>query len=302
METLSHLMHKCRGRQKGSIIMTEEAIKARIEAGRHFVARWQQPGEEDFVSDQQKKLPQPPLVKEPMREESIELPKNFEDLKLTNDILAVIGNRKSQRVYTQEKMSLLELSFLLWATQGVKDIRGRKYATLRTVPCGGARHEFECYMLIQNVEGLEDGSYHYLPMEHRIEMLHTRAEIEAAEDKEYHEIINETLNGQKWASKANVVFYYSMVAYRAEWRYGIHAHRVALIDAGHITENLYLACTAANLGTCAIGALASSLVDRVFELDGVEEFAFYAASVGTVSVANVQAEQDFYAFVKRDNL
>ena len=282
--------------------MTEEAIKARIEAGRHFVARWNQPGEEDFVSDQQKKLPQPPLTKDPMREESIELPKNFTDLELNNDILSVIYNRKSSRVYTQEKMSLLELSYLLWATQGVKDIRGRKYATLRTVPCGGARHEFECYMLIQNVEGLEDGSYHYLPMGHRIEMLHKKAEIEAAEGKEVREIINATLNGQSWASKANVVFYYSMVAYRAEWRYGIHAHRVALIDAGHITENLYIACCSAGLGTCAIGALASELCDRVFELDGVEEFAFYAASVGTISAANAQAEQDFYAFVKRDNL
>ena len=282
--------------------MTEEAIKARIEAGRHFVARWNQPGEEDFVSDQKKKLPQPPLAKEPMREESIELPKNFTDLELNNDILSVIYNRKSSRVYTQEKMSLLELSYLLWATQGVKDIRGRKYATLRTVPCGGARHEFECYMLIQNVEGLEDGSYHYLPMGHRLEMLHTKAEIEAAEGKELREIITATLNGQSWASKANGVFYYSMVAYRAEWRYGIHAHRVALIDAGHITENLYIACCSANLGTCAIGALASDLCDRVFELDGVEEFAFYAASVGTISEANAQAEQDFYAFVKRDNL
>lgn len=288
--------------KKGRNIMTEEAIKARIEAGRHFVARWNQPGEEDFVSDQKKKLPQPPLAKEPMREESIELPKNFTDLELNNDILSVIYNRKSSRVYTQEKMSLLELSYLLWATQGVKDIRGRKYATLRTVPCGGARHEFECYMLIQNVEGLEDGSYHYLPMGHRLEMLHTKAEIEAAEGKELREIITATLNGQSWASKANVVFYYSMVAYRAEWRYGIHAHRVALIDAGHITENLYIACCSANLGTCAIGALASDLCDRVFELDGVEEFAFYAASVGTISEANAQAEQDFYAFVKRDNL
>ena len=282
--------------------MTEEAIKARIEAGRHFVARWQQPGEEDFVSDQQKKLPQPSLVKEPMREESIELPKNFEDLKLTNDILAVIGNRKSQRVYTQEKMSLLELSFLLWATQGVKDIRGRKYATLRTVPCGGARHEFECYMLIQNVEGLEDGSYHYLPMEHRIEMLHTKAEIEAAEGKEYREIINETLNGQKWASKANVVFYYSMVAYRAEWRYGIYAHRTALMDAGHMAENLYLACTGIGLGCCAIASFSDELCNQMLSLDGEEEFTAYVIPVGTVRDCDKAAEQAFYKFVEDEDL
>ena len=103
--------------------MTEEAIKQRIETGRRFMARWSQPGDETFESDQQKKLPQPPLVKAAMRETAIELPKNFEDLELNNDILSVINNRKSSRIYTQETMSLLQLSYLLWTTQGVKDIR-----------------------------------------------------------------------------------------------------------------------------------------------------------------------------------
>lgn len=282
--------------------MTDDAIKSRIENGRRFMARWSQPGDETFESDQQKKLPQPPLVKAPMREAAIELPKNFEALNLNNDILSVINNRKSSRVYTQKPMSLLELSYLLWATQGVKDIRGRSYATLRTVPCGGARHEFECYMLIQNVEGLNDGSYHYLPMEHKIEMLNTSAELESAYAMSFRDIISATLNGQVWGAKSNIVFYYSMVAYRAEWRYGIRAHRVALIDAGHITENLYIACSSAGIGTCAIGAVNTALCDKVFELDGVEEFAFYAATAGMISAADAQAEKDFYAFVKRDNL
>lgn len=37
---------------------------------------------EEFESDQDKKLPQPPLVKEAMRKESIELPKNFDALQI----------------------------------------------------------------------------------------------------------------------------------------------------------------------------------------------------------------------------
>lgn len=282
--------------------MTEEAIKHRIETGRRFMARWSQPGDETFESDQQKKLPQPPLVKAPMRETAIELPKNFEDLELNNDILSVINNRKSSRIYTQETMSLLQLSYLLWTTQGVKDIRGRSYATIRTVPCGGARHEFECYMLIQNVEGLEDGSYHYLPMEHKIELLDTKAALEERLGVQYRDLMVATINGQLWGAKSNVIFHYSMVAYRAEWRYGIRAHRTALIDAGHVTENLYIACSAANIGTCAIGSVNPPLCDQIFELDGVEEFSFYGATVGMISESNAQAEKDIYAFVKRDNL
>ena len=65
-------------------------------------------------------------------------------------------------------MDLLTLSFLLWAQQGIRGIRGNNYATLRTVPSAGSRHPFECYPLILHVEGLEPGLYHYLPMEHRL--------------------------------------------------------------------------------------------------------------------------------------
>lgn len=74
-------------------------------------------------------------------------------------------------MYTQEPMSLLELSYILWTCQGVKQIRGKKYATLRTVPSGGARHGFELYFVCQNVEGLNPGTYHYLPLKHCIEFL-----------------------------------------------------------------------------------------------------------------------------------
>ena len=123
---------------------------------------------EEFESDQDKKLPQPPLVKAAMRKDSIELPKNFDALSVHSNFLDIINTRHSSRVYTQEPMSLLELSYMLWTCQGVKQIRGKKYATLRTVPSGGARHGFELYFVCQNVEGLNPGTFHYLPMEHRI--------------------------------------------------------------------------------------------------------------------------------------
>ncbi|MBS6455623.1 MAG: hypothetical protein KH376_07770 [Holdemanella biformis] len=80
---------------------------------------------EEFESDQDKKLPQPPLVKEAMRKESIELPKNFDALQICSNFLDIINTRHSSRVYTQEPMSLLELSYILWTCQGVKQIRGK---------------------------------------------------------------------------------------------------------------------------------------------------------------------------------
>lgn len=229
-----------------------------------------------------------------MRDKKIELTQDFSELELKHDLVELIRDRRSTRIYTEETVTKAQLSFLLWATQGVKAIRGKSYATLRTVPCGGARHEFETYLLIRRVEGLEPGAYHYLPMEHALEFLHPVSDIE--------NVITQSLEGQKWAEKANVVFYWSMVPYRAEWRYGIYAHRVAMIDMGHVGQNLYLACTGAGLGTCAIGAFSHEICSGLFELDGEEEYIVYTAPVGTVRESDRGAEQAFYRFVEEERL
>lgn len=247
---------------------------------------------EDFESDQDLKKPQPPLVKAPMTGENqqIPLPRDFSALPLDWDLSKLFFARKSSRLFTEEQMSLLQLSFLLWSTQGIKKLRGKAYATLRTVPCGGARHEFETYLLVRQVDGLKPGVYHYLPMTHTLEYLGDRQNLE--------ETISDTLCGQAWATKANVVFYWSMVAYRAEWRYGIYAHRTALIDTGHVGQNLYLACTGLGLGTCGIAAFSHDLCKQVFGLDGEEEYVVYTAPVGTIKPDNDAAEEmATYGFV-----
>ena len=268
-----------------------------IEKGRAFTHGYLEndPYEADFESDQELKRPQPPLVKAPMREESARtpLPRDFEKLERRDDLLSLIRDRRSARIYTGEEMSLLQLSFLLWSTQGIKKLRGKKYATLRTVPCGGARHEFETYLIVQNVTGLTPGAYHYLPMEHALEFLHPMDDIRGA--------ITEALCGQSWASKANVVFFWSMIPYRAEWRYGIYTHRTALIDVGHIGQNLYLACTGLSLGTCAIAAFSDPVSNALFELDGVEEYIVYTAPVGTIRECDTTEEDSFYKFVEEEN-
>lgn len=278
-------------------MLNELIQKDLIEQGRRFTMgyRLDDPYNEEFESDQERKLPQPPLVKAPMRPANavIDLPMEFDGLTTAN-LTEILLARKSNRVYTQEPISMLQLSYLLWATQGIKDIRGKSYATIRTVPCGGARHQFETYLMVRHVEGLQPGAYHYLPMGHKLEFLYPVADLE--------QTVSETMCEQNWAAKASVVFYWSMVPYRAEWRYGIYAHRVAMMDVGHVGENLYLAATALGLGTCAIGAFQHELCCRLFGLDGKEEYIVYAAPVGTIREADLEKEQAVYRFVEEEGL
>ena len=163
----------------------------RTEQGRRFLMGYRDDDTTEFVSDQEKKLPQPPLCKAPMGGERTVLPRDFSALLEGGGLYDLLTRRRSARIYTEGELRLLQLSFLLWATQGVRAMRGRAYATLRTVPSGGARHAFETYLLLRHVEGLRPGAYHYLPMEHALEFLHP---VERLED-----VVSDTLCGQSWA-------------------------------------------------------------------------------------------------------
>lgn len=271
--------------------MTEKERNERILKSRETI-RW---SGEEFDSDQKLLRPQPPLTKAAVSDVIISLPRNFEDLNMKQDFVKIINDRRSNRVFTDGDMDLLTLSFLLWSTQGVKGIRGNNYATLRTVPSAGARHPMETYLYIRKVDGLKSGLYHYLPLEHSIELL---SEIDI-NDAAFLDRVTHSVCGQKWVQKASVIFYYSLVLYRGEWRYGFNSHRVMMIDAGHVVENLYLSCSALGLGTCAIAALDTDTASGIFGLDGVEEEMFYCAPVGTISSENEDKEQGFYAFLKK---
>jgi len=234
---------------------------------------------DDIVSDEKQGLPQPPLEKQCGGIKLISLTKDFESVVKNNNYLDLLNSRTSKRKYTQEALSKDELSFLLWATQGVRQVVGKqKKATLRTVPSAGARHPFETYLFINRVDELEPGLYHYLALEHELEFIRP---VENQVDK-----LSEAFGGQTFFANAAVCFVWTVIPYRSEWRYGKLAQKYALVDAGHICQNLYLASEAIGCGSCAIGAYSQELVDGLLELDSSpsfennSEFVIYAASVG----------------------
>ncbi len=185
-------------------------------------------------------------------------------------LMEAIGSRVSVRKFSNEHVTLKELSFLLWATQGVKSLVSG--STLRTVPSAGARHSFETYLYIRLVEGIEEGIYRYLPLSHQL-VLEFKGEYFAEE-------ITGICFGQRYTGYSAVTFIWTAVPYRMEWRYHLAAHKVIAIDAGHLCQNLYLACQAIDAGTCAIGAYDQEKFDEFLKLDGNEEFVVYLAPVG----------------------
>lgn len=189
------------------------------------------------------------------------------------DLIAAIARRRSHRRFRELPLQLDELAMLLWATQGIREVLAPGYA-LRSVPSAGCRHAFETYLLIQRVADLEPGLYRYLPVEHALVP-------ERASDDLPARLTRATL-GQAFIASAPVVFAWTALPYRMEWRYHTAAHRVMLMDVGHICQNLYLACEAIQAGTCAIAAYHQELMDELLGVDGEEEFTVYLAPVGKV--------------------
>lgn len=230
----------------------------------------------DFRStDQQQGVPPPPAqLSVPEGHSVFELPK-FPKWQHVDDIalMYAIKKRRSIRAYQDKAVTIDHLAWLLWSTQGVR-MRPNETVTMRTVPSAGARHAFETYLCIQNVETLEPGIYRYQPLDHALVQMST---INAAE---LPTTLEQATLGQTFIGKAPVVFIWAAVPYRMEWRYGTAAHKVMLLDAGHIAQNLYLACTAIGAGTCAIAAYDQEKMDHLIGLDGNDQFTTYLAPVG----------------------
>jgi len=227
---------------------------------------------EGFKSDQSKGISHPDVQKPTDETAEVTVLPEF-DSSVTGDcsILDMINRRRSVRKFTDSPLSLEEFSWLLWATQGVQKVLGDGKATLRPVPSGGARHPFETYLLVNNVTGLKPGSYRYLPVDHSV--------VYNGEQKSPGEVIAGCL-GQTFCGECAVTFVWSVLPYRTEWRYGPVSHKIIAIDAGHLCQNLYLACTASGLGTCAIGAYDQDAMDDLMGFDGENEFTIYIAPVG----------------------
>jgi len=190
------------------------------------------------------------------------------------ELASAIANRQSRRSFTRQPLSLDELSFLLWATQGIREVLDAGTA-LRTVPSAGARHALETYLGVLNVTGLDRGFYRYLPLEH--ELL-----LESRDDQAARKLVQAAL-GQSFLGTAAVALLWTTIPYRMEWRYDAAAHKAIALDAGHVCQNLYLACEAIAAGACAVAAYDQERMDQLLRVDGQDEFTIYLAAVGKIA-------------------
>lgn len=200
-----------------------------------------------------------------------------EQFKFDIKLIDAIKNRRSQRKFTQDFLTLEELAFLLWATQGVTD---KNTFLHRAVPSAGSRHPFETYLVIKRVKNLDPGVYRYLPLDHKLCLVSEQSNVAK---KIFTSCF--TIN-QAQVQNAAVVFIWAAIPYRTEWRFGPYAYKFIALDGGHVCQNLHLAATAIQAGSCAIAAYEQEAVDKIIGVNGKDEFAVYLATVGKIALAS----------------
>lgn len=210
-------------------------------------------------------LPEP--YKEYPGSNRIELPTPPEGSHMTLD--EALRRRRSVRAFAGKPISLGQLSYLLWASNGIRKAeRGHEF---RTVPSAGALYPVETYVIVHDVDGVPPGAYHYAIREHALEELRTG---DLGRD------ITRAALGQRMCADAAVVFVWTAIFNRSKWKYGQRAYRYVYLDAGHVGHGLALSAASLGLGSCQVGALFDDEVNQILGVDGVEESVVYMSVVG----------------------
>lgn len=193
--------------------------------------------------------------------EAVELPEPRYESEMS--VEEALKSRRSIRVYKDEPLTLTNLSQLLWVAQGITADWGG-----RTAPSAGATYPLEVYVVVGEVENLEDGLYHYNPKTHTITK------------KKHGDLRNELANaalGQDMLRKAPISFILTAIYGRTTGRYGERGIRYVHMEVGHVGQNIYLQAETLGLGTVVVGAFYD---DRVKDTFGIAEEPLYIIPVG----------------------
>jgi putative peptide maturation dehydrogenase len=155
----------------------------------------------------------------------------------------VLRRRRTARGYEPgAALSLDQLAVLLhtvFGCTGVADRRNGYVLQKKTSPSGGGLHPIEAYPIVRRVDGLASGLYHYDSERHALELIEELAEDDATEYLRF------STCGQAPFQHAQVAFVLTARFRRNFWKYWRQRDQygVLLLDAGHLSQTLYLVAT-----------------------------------------------------------
>jgi putative peptide maturation dehydrogenase len=190
------------------------------------------------------------------------------------------------RVLTREQFAtVLQRA---WGARAVEDFAPDVPLLKKGVPSAGGLHATECYLLVQHVEGVAPGLYHYHPVEHALEPMRMLAPDEAAA------LARQFVAAQTYFVDAHVMAIAVSRFRRNFWKYRNHAkaYRALILDVGHISQTQYLAATELGLAAFITAAINEVDIEQAFGLDPVEESPLAVTGFGIRAAERKEVEWD----------
>jgi SagB-type dehydrogenase family enzyme len=186
-------------------------------------------------------------------------------------LLDLLRRRRSRRSFGRLPIDAVALAALLEAAYGVTATTADPPQAFRTTPSGGALYPLDVFPVVERVDGIAPGTYHYDPLRVRLELLRSgSAARELERCTPYPSLFGD----------AAVVLLAAATFWRTRFKYGVRGYRFALIEAGHLAQNVLLEATARGLAAVPVGGFFDARIDDFLELDGVDESTVYAIAVG----------------------
>lgn len=190
-----------------------------------------------------------------------------------------------------QHVSAAQLSALLkrvFGVQGTEELAHGAVALKKNHPSGGGLHPVEAYLVVQRVEGLVPGLYHYNVEAHALDLLRELPSEEA------HAFAMTAVAGQEYFADAPVMLVMAARFARSMWKYRNHPkiYRAILLEMGHISQNLYLTATEMNLGAFITAAINEVEIEQAFGLEPIIEGPLCVCGFGARAKERITVEFD----------
>lgn len=204
---------------------------------------------------------------------SVPLPPPGELDGLSRPLGKAIAGRASCRDFRPEPLDLKQVACLLYYACGAnRDNAGTGFTRwFRNYPSGGALYPLEVYCQALRVDALEAGLYHYHPVRHELRRLKGAASNRA---------LLEAVVQADVVGDASLVVMITAIFERSIFKYGERGYRLALLEAGHVAQNLALAAQSLNLGCLNIAGYYDREVDAFLGVDGIDQSTVYLTCLG----------------------
>jgi SagB-type dehydrogenase family enzyme len=173
---------------------------------------------------------------------------------------AAIENRRSVRHYSNQSVTLDNVSQILWSAQGITDTQYQ----LRAAPSAGQVYPLEVYVIAgPNVSGLQEGVYQYEPSNNTLEMFM---------NGDLRSDLSNIADGQLWVKQAPLDILITGDNQKMIDKYPDKdlSTRFVDLEAGHAGENIYLQAESLGLVTVSLGSFDSNQLSQKFELPSNE--------------------------------